>query len=57
MSSTAAAVEVTRGPGGNVLAVLKRIGRSLIMPIVVLPPAALLLRLGQPDLHGRSELG
>ncbi len=54
MSSTAAPVEV-RGAAGTVLAVLQRIGRSLVMPIVVLPPAALLLRLGQPDLLGRSE--
>lgn len=57
MSSTAAPAEVTGGAGSTVLAVLQRIGRSLIMPIVVLPPAALLLRLGQPDLLGRSELG
>ncbi|MCA1705907.1 MAG: PTS transporter subunit EIIC [Actinobacteria bacterium] len=57
MSSTAAPAEVTGGAAGNVLAVLQRVGRSLIMPIVVLPPAALLLRLGQPDLLGRSELG
>lgn len=56
MSSTTPAA-VTGGAGGNVLAVLQRVGRSLIMPIVVLPPAALLLRLGQPDLLGGSELG
>lgn len=56
MGSVAPA-EVEGGAGGNVLAVLQRVGRSLIMPIVVLPPAALLLRLGQPDLLGRSELG
>src|SRR5918997_4679566 len=55
--STAAPAEMTGGAGGTVLAVLQRVGRSLIMPIVVLPPAALLLRLGQPDLLGRSELG
>jgi PTS system N-acetylglucosamine-specific IIC component len=36
-----------------VLAVLQRIGRSLMMPIAVLPAAALLLRLGQPDLLGK----
>lgn len=57
MSSTTAPAETTGGAAGNVLAVLQRVGRSLIMPIVVLPPAALLLRLGQPDLLGRSELG
>ncbi len=57
MSSTAPPAEVTPGVAGTVLVVLQRIGRSLIMPIVVLPAAALLLRLGQPDLLGRSELG
>lgn len=34
------------------LAVLQRLGRSMMMPIAVLPAAALLLRLGQPDLLG-----
>lgn len=34
------------------LAVAQRIGRSLMLPIAVLPAAALLLRLGQPDLLG-----
>ena len=47
MSSTAPPAEVTAGAASTVLAVLQRVGRSLIMPIVVLPPAALLLRLGQ----------
>ena len=32
------------------LAFLQRIGRSLMVPIAVMPAAALLLRLGQPDL-------
>lgn len=35
-----------------ILGVLQRIGRSLMMPIAVLPAAALLMRLGQPDLLG-----
>ncbi|WP_017575201.1 PTS transporter subunit EIIC [Nocardiopsis kunsanensis] len=34
------------------LAVLQRFGLSMMMPIAVLPAAALLLRLGQPDLLG-----
>ncbi|MCW2506397.1 MAG: Protein-N(pi)-phosphohistidine--sugarphosphotran sferase, partial [Actinomycetia bacterium] len=38
----------TRGPN-QALAVLQRIGRSLMMPIAVLPAAGLLLRLGQYD--------
>ena len=37
-------------PQSSVLAVLQRIGRSLMLPIAVLPAAALLLRFGQPDL-------
>lgn len=57
MSSTTAPAGVAGGAGGNILAVLQRVGRSLMLPIVVLPPAALLLRLGQADLLGRSELG
>ena len=40
-------------PRSTVFAILQRIGRSLMMPITVLPAAALLLRLGQPDLLGR----
>ncbi len=34
----------------NVMAGLQSIGRALMLPIAVLPVAALLLRLGQPDL-------
>src|SRR3954447_8882479 len=35
--------------GGATLGILQRIGRSLMMPIAVLPIAGLLLRFGQPD--------
>ena len=41
------------GPGGwgdRALGALQSVGRSLMLPIAVLPAAALLLRLGQPDL-------
>ncbi|MFE1169932.1 PTS transporter subunit EIIC [Nocardiopsis sp. NPDC058789] len=38
------------------LAVLQRLGRSLMMPIAVLPAAAILLRLGQDDLLGADGL-
>lgn len=38
------------GIGSRVLGGLQSIGRSLMLPIAVLPAAALLLRLGQPDL-------
>ncbi|GAB3674062.1 PTS transporter subunit EIIC [Saccharopolyspora tripterygii] len=53
MSSTAA-----RAKGSNRgLAQLQRIGRSLMLPIAVLPAAALLQRLGQDDLLGAEGLG
>lgn len=45
----------TKGPN-QALAVLQRIGRSLMMPIAVLPAAGLLLRLGQYDVVDRVGL-
>src|SRR5713101_9301724 len=36
--------------GDRILGALQSVGRSLMLPIAVLPAAALLLRLGQPDL-------
>lgn len=39
------------------LAPLQKFGRSLMLPIASLPAAALLLRLGQDDLLGKSGLG
>ncbi len=42
----------TRIPG---FAQLQRLGKSLMLPIAVLPAAGILLRLGQPDLLGRIE--
>ena len=54
MSATAAdGLPAAPAPSSSVLAVLQRIGRSLMLPIAVLPAAALLLRLGQPDLLGK----
>src|SRR5437764_15471345 len=43
-------------PQSSVLAVLQRIGRSLMMPIAVLPAAGLLLRFGQDDVLGKKGL-
>ncbi|MDQ1680017.1 MAG: N-acetylglucosamine system or component [Frankiaceae bacterium] len=43
--------------GGSALGLLQRIGRSLMLPIAVLPAAALLLRLGQDDVLGAKGLG
>jgi PTS system N-acetylglucosamine-specific IIC component len=54
MASTATASAPTRT--GSAFAVLQRIGRSLMMPIAVLPAAAILLRLGQADLLGADGL-
>jgi PTS system N-acetylglucosamine-specific IIC component len=45
------------GTTNPVLAVLQRIGRSLMLPIAVLPAAALLLRFGQGDMLGAGEDG
>lgn len=44
------------GRRGFGLAALQRIGRSLMLPIAVLPAAALLLRLGQDDLLGGVDV-
>ena len=41
-----------RFPG---FAQLQRLGKSLMLPIAVLPAAGILLRLGQPDLLGRID--
>ncbi|MFC3994927.1 PTS transporter subunit EIIC [Nocardiopsis sediminis] len=43
----------TKSPS-RVLGVLQRIGRSLMLPIAVLPAAAILLRLGQGDMLGSN---
>lgn len=52
MSSSAGAAK-----GSSGFAQLQRLGRSLMLPIAVLPAAALLARLGQPDLLGDEGLG
>ncbi|MFI7337634.1 PTS transporter subunit EIIC [Streptomyces sp. NPDC050085] len=40
--------------GAGAMAVMQRIGRSLMLPVAVLPAAAILLRLGKDDLLGRE---
>ena len=53
MSARAAGGEAGSGRlrgGDRILGTLQNFGRSLMLPIAVLPAAALLLRLGQPDL-------
>ncbi|MFC8733242.1 PTS transporter subunit EIIC [Luteimicrobium sp. NPDC057192] len=50
MTATTADASTKRGIPG--FAQLQRIGRALMLPIASLPAAALLLRLGQPDMIG-----
>ncbi|MFE3288222.1 PTS transporter subunit EIIC, partial [Streptomyces sp. NPDC059233] len=50
--STATAAEKKKGAG--VMAVMQRIGRSLMLPVAVLPAGALLLRLGADDMLGKD---
>lgn len=42
---------------GRGFGVLQRLGRSLMLPIAALPIAAILLRLGQPDMLGAGDSG
>jgi N-acetylglucosamine PTS system EIICBA or EIICB component len=49
MTAEAVPVSAASRRGGATLGVLQRIGRSLLMPIAVLPVAGLLLRFGQPE--------
>lgn len=49
-TSSAAPTSVSTGMGDRVLGALQSVGRSLMLPIAVLPAAALLLRLGQPEI-------
>src|SRR6185369_17431570 len=48
----AAATSGRRIPG---FAQLQRLGKSLMLPIAVLPAAGILLRLGQPDVLGKIQ--
>ncbi|MFJ4961422.1 PTS system glucose-specific EIICB component [Streptomyces sp. ADI96-02] len=52
-AETAPAAEKKKGAG--VMAVMQRIGRSLMLPVAVLPAAALLVRLGNEDMLGRES--
>ncbi|MEV6972432.1 PTS transporter subunit EIIC [Kitasatospora sp. NPDC093806] len=47
----------TKKFGQSLLQGLQKIGRSLQLPIAVLPAAGLLLRLGQDDVFGKDGLG
>ncbi|GAB7108701.1 PTS transporter subunit EIIC [Streptomyces phaeofaciens JCM 4814] len=55
------ATEPTAAPtkkwASTLLQGLQKVGRSLQLPIAVLPAAGILLRLGQPDVFGKDGLG
>ncbi|MER5851789.1 MULTISPECIES: PTS transporter subunit EIIC [unclassified Streptomyces] len=55
MSTADTAPAVTKKKGAGVMAVMQRIGRSLMLPVAVLPAAALLVRLGHDDMLGRKS--
>ncbi|MET9844992.1 PTS transporter subunit EIIC [Streptomyces ossamyceticus] len=57
-ASAAPAAAENKGPtwGSRTMAVLQRIGRSLMLPVAVLPAAALLVRLGTTDMLGSESL-
>ncbi|AWZ08321.1 MULTISPECIES: PTS transporter subunit EIIC [unclassified Streptomyces] len=55
MSTATAAPAKKRGSG--LIQGLQKVGRSLQLPIAVLPAAGILLRLGQPDVFGKDGLG
>ncbi|MEU3218379.1 PTS transporter subunit EIIC [Streptomyces sp. NPDC006971] len=61
MSTADAAPAATGKPsagkkkGTGAMAVMQRIGRSLMLPVAVLPAAALLVRLGNDDMLGRES--
>ncbi|MEX3099604.1 PTS sugar transporter subunit IIA [Streptomyces sp. V2] len=54
-AGAAPAAEKQARKGTAVMAVLQRIGRSLMLPVAVLPAAALLVRLGNADMLGRPS--
>ncbi|MFC8721001.1 PTS transporter subunit EIIC [Kitasatospora sp. NPDC057198] len=62
MSTTAQNSRPAAAPGGRelrsrIFAALQKIGRSLQLPIAVLPAAGILLRLGREDVFGDQGLG
>ncbi|MEV6316638.1 PTS transporter subunit EIIC [Streptomyces sp. NPDC051776] len=56
-TSTANAAAPAKKRGSGLFQGLQKVGRSLQLPIAVLPAAGILLRLGQPDVFGAEGLG
>ncbi|MFE0424092.1 PTS transporter subunit EIIC [Streptomyces sp. NPDC058953] len=55
MSTASDAPAPQKKKGAGAMAVMQRIGRSLMLPVAVLPAAALLVRFGQTDMLGRDS--
>ncbi|MBT2389659.1 PTS transporter subunit EIIC [Streptomyces sp. ISL-1] len=56
-TATATAASPTKKWGSGLFQGLQKVGRSLQLPIAVLPAAGILLRLGQDDVFGKDGLG
>ncbi|WP_028813129.1 PTS transporter subunit EIIC [Streptomyces flavidovirens] len=54
-TDSAAAPAAAKKKGSGAMAVMQRIGRSLMLPVAVLPAAALLVRLGNTDMFGHES--
>ncbi|NSL42656.1 PTS transporter subunit EIIC [Streptomyces sp. 8P21H-1] len=57
MTTATAPAAPTKKWGSGLFQGLQKVGRSLQLPIAVLPAAGILLRLGQPDVFGADGLG
>ncbi|MFF3763129.1 PTS transporter subunit EIIC [Streptomyces sp. NPDC001922] len=57
MSTTTADTAPAKKRGSGLLQGLQKVGRSLQLPIAVLPAAGILLRLGNDDVFGKDGLG
>ncbi|MCX4434204.1 MULTISPECIES: PTS transporter subunit EIIC [Streptomyces] len=57
MSTASATAAPAKKRGSGLFQGLQKVGRSLQLPIAVLPAAGILLRLGQPDVFGKDGLG
>ncbi|MEU1015935.1 PTS transporter subunit EIIC [Streptomyces sp. NPDC005900] len=57
MSTATAKAAPAKKRGSGLFQGLQKVGRSLQLPIAVLPAAGILLRLGQPDVFGADGLG
>lgn len=57
MSTATATAAPAKKRGSGAFQGLQKVGRSLQLPIAVLPAAGILLRLGQPDVFGDKGLG